>query len=157
MADDDTKNKRRARGGGGLHLDSRGLWRGTVWVVDTNGKRKQKVVSSKNKAIASGKLNQLRSDVLAGKVTAEPKASWTITQWADHWLTDIATPNVRPKTLKSYEGTVRLYIKPNLGGIRLDKLQPTHVRTMRTALQKAGSTRNVPGQRARTDDASQLA
>jgi len=69
--------------------------------------------------------------------------------YLDQWLTDVVRPNVRPWTHKGYEVHVRLHIKPALGRIPLEKLQPVHVQQLinersRTGL-KPKSVRYVLG------------
>src|SRR5438876_9783744 len=44
--------------------------------------------------------------------------------YLDQWLADVVRPNVRPWTYKAYEVHVRLHIKPALGRIGLEKVQP---------------------------------
>ncbi|WZB38326.1 tyrosine integrase [Mycobacterium phage Bazzle] len=147
MADEPKKNKRRARGDGGLYEDAKGLHVGIVWITGPDGKPKQKRVASKSKAVAAAKLNKLRADVLAGKVGTTPGKVRTVGEWLDYWLT-VKKREVRPKSYKSYESTVRLYLKPHIGHIRLDKLTVAQVRSMLSALQDGSgdttaSTRNA--------------
>lgn len=148
MAEADPKNKRRVRGDGGLYYDQkRDLHIGIVWVVGPDGKRRQRRVSSRKRSEAQAKLNKLRSDVLADRAAATPGKVRTVGEWLDYWLT-VKRREVRPKSYDSYEGTVRLYLKPHLGDIRLDKLNAAQIRAMLTALQEGTrgtgpSTRNA--------------
>ncbi|AEF57220.1 tyrosine integrase [Mycobacterium phage Winky] len=147
MADEPEKNKRRARGDGGLYEDAKGLHVGIMWIPGPDGKPKQKRVASKSKAVAVAKLNKLRADVLAGNVGTTPGKVKTVGEWLDYWLT-VKKREVRPKSYKSYESTARLYLKPHIGHIRLDKLTVAQVRSMLSALQDGsgdtkGSTRNA--------------
>src|SRR5581483_4101240 len=50
----------------------------------------------------------------------------TVADFLAHWLQAIQ-PSIRPKTLASYEGVVRLHLIPMVGGIQLQKLTPAHV------------------------------
>ncbi|ADL71002.1 tyrosine integrase [Mycobacterium phage Enceladus] len=147
MAETDSKIKRRLRGDGGLTYDkSRGLYIGIVWVVGPDGKRRQKRVSSRKESEALRKLNKLRADVLAGKIATTPGKVKTVGEWLDYWLT-VKKSECRPSTYESYEGSARLYLKPHLGHIRLDKLTTPQVRDMLTKVRDGGgntkaSTRN---------------
>ena len=47
--------------------------------------------------------------------------------WLTHWLADIATPNLRPKTIASYDAIVRRHLLPTLGRIVLTRLTPDDV------------------------------
>ncbi|ALA48454.1 integrase [Mycobacterium phage Lolly9] len=148
MAENTAKSKRRARGDGGLFWsESQQLWIGQVWITGRDGNPKQKRVSSRVKSTAQQKLNKLRADVLNGKVHDGPNKGQTVSDWLDYWLTVKKREN-RPGGYQSYEGTARLYLKPHLGDIRLDKLTTPQVRSMLAALQDGtgdtkGSTRNA--------------
>ncbi len=48
----------------------------------------------------------------------------------DQWLKDVARPSVRPWTFRGYEVHVRCHIKPVLGRLPLDRLEPTHVQSL---------------------------
>jgi integrase len=56
----------------------------------------------------------------------------------DQWLEGTAKPSVRPNTYHGYEVQVRVHIKPTLGRIPLDRLEPTHVQALINAKLKAG-------------------
>lgn len=142
-----TKNKRRSRGDGGLYQDARGLWIGVVWIEGPDGKRRQKRVASKKKSEALRKLNKLRADKLTGKLVTLPGHIKTVGEWLDYWLT-VKKRECRPGAYDDYEGTARLYLKPDLGHIRLDKLTTAQVRSTLAALQDGTgdtkpSTRNA--------------
>lgn len=141
--DSKSKNKRRPRGTGSLIYDEdRNLWVGSAWVIDASGKRRQRRVSSRLKSEAQDKLNNLLVDIRSGVAAARPSGKMTVGDWLDHWLIKVKKPKVRPKTLKSYEGTIRLDLKPHIGSIRLDRLTTDHVRDMYEDIRKH-STRNA--------------
>jgi integrase len=56
--------------------------------------------------------------------------SWTLERFAEHWLTHVVGPRLRPSTLSSYRETLRLHVLPTLGRTNLRSLTPTHVRTL---------------------------
>lgn len=114
------------------------MWVGRVDVYDASGKRKRKAVYSRDRAVAAEKLRKLRNDVATGRVTAAP--TMTTGAWLDHWLDNIHGDHVRPATRRHYEQSIRLHIKPHIGGRRLDKLTVDDVRRMHRAIQ-ASSTR----------------
>lgn len=115
------------------------MWVGRVDVYDASGKRRRKAVYSRDKAVAAEKLRRLRNDVAAGRVTAAP--TMTVGAWLDYWLNTIHGDHVRPATRRYYEQTIRLYIKPHIGGRRLDRLTVDDVRRTHRALQQGSSTR----------------
>src|SRR5262249_8679443 len=65
----------------------------------------------------------------------------TVGGWLDRWIETVGT-EVSPKTHESYAEIVRCYLKPALGGHRLDRLMPSHI-------QDAYSTWAVTGRRDR--------
>jgi hypothetical protein len=62
-------------------------------------------------------------------------------KWLDHWLETIKKPKVDPTTFRYYELAVRVYLKPTIGHIRLDRLTTADVRLMHTTQKK--SSRNA--------------
>lgn len=66
----------------------------------------------------------------AGRAVAPVRG--TVGEWLDEWLRDYIEPKVREQelaasTLASYEGTIRRYLKPELGSIELKRLKPEDV------------------------------
>lgn len=73
----------------------------------------------------------------------------TVAGWLDEWLANDAKPNVRPGTFRSYEGHVRLYLKPEIGSIRLTSLAGLDVQRLLAALLARGlSAQTVRNARA---------
>jgi integrase len=65
-------------------------------------------------------------------------------EYLDWWLANVATPRVRASTLESYRRVVKVYLKPDLGEIRLDKLSPLQVQELvRTLTEKGLAARTV--------------
>ena len=48
----------------------------------------------------------------------------------DRWFTDVAAHTLRPKTLESYEGMIRLHIKPDIGHVKLTSLRADHLQAL---------------------------
>ena len=48
----------------------------------------------------------------------------------DQWLADVVKPSVRPSTYHGYEVHVRRHLKPVLGHIPLEKVEPKHVQAL---------------------------
>ena len=57
--------------------------------------------------------------------SAEKKIKFA--DFCDLWMKDYARVQLRPKTIKRYQGLLER-IKPALGSIYLDRLRPTHLR-----------------------------
>lgn len=133
------RKTRRAPGDGGLFKRANGLWVGVVEIPTTDGKRRRREVASKDYATALAKMRALRSQVQQGAIPVT--GSTTVAAWLDRWMDEIHGPTLRPSTAKSYSNTIRLYIKPSIGGRRLDKLTPEDVRGMYRGLQDRSLTR----------------
>ncbi|AER26336.1 tyrosine integrase [Mycobacterium phage Fionnbharth] len=131
--------KRRAPGEGGLFKRADGMWVGRVDVPTADGRRRRRVVYSRDKAVAAEKLRKLRNDVAEGRVSSSP--TMTLGAWLDQWL-DIHGPHVRPTTRRHHEQSIRLYIKPHIGDRRLDKLTLDDVEKMLRAV-AARSTKSA--------------
>ncbi len=135
--------RRRPNGDGSIFRRKDGLW--AAYLSTELGRRKYFYGTSREEvrkrlgaaihARESGTLADSRGILLG--------------DYLDQWLTDVVRPNVRPWTHKGYEVHVRLHIKPALGRIPLEKLQPVHVQQLinersRTGL-KPKSVRYVLG------------
>jgi len=120
--------RRRPRGSGALFKDSAGYWTAVVELPSTDGKRRQRRVRSRNRNTAIRKLRELRAEIDAGRVPASNQA--TVAVWLDHWLKDIRGPRLRPGTKAGYQRAITKHINPAIGGIRLERLTPQHVRQM---------------------------
>lgn len=50
----------------------------------------------------------------------------------------------RPRKLTLYKGLVERYVKPVIGGVRLDKLTPAHVQRLVTETRNTRTSRGTP-------------
>src|SRR4051794_21276906 len=83
-------------------------------------------------------LSQLQSGVLP------PSDRVTVGDLLYQWLTEGARSSVRPSTYRSYADIVRLHLVPEVGRVRLTKLEPAHVeRLLRSKLDAGLSPRRV--------------
>jgi integrase len=74
---------------------------------------------------APEKLRELQQQLAAGMNIAADQQ--TVAELLDRWQDSSYR---RPRTVESYELTIRLHIKPYVGAIQLRKLRPTHVQKM---------------------------
>lgn len=141
---------RRENGEGGLSwsvYDKK--WIGSVELPPDpqTGKRRRKRIKHADRITALEMLQDLRVKVAKGDIAPTKKRGITTAgHWLDYWIEEIAKPNIKPKTLQSYRGTINHHIKPCIGGVRLDKLSPHHIREMYKAINaksKIGSTRTA--------------
>lgn len=58
----------------------------------------------------------------------------TVGEWLEEWLrvrkTDVEAGNITDRTFETYEDVVNLHSKPRLGMIKLQKLQPSNIRSL---------------------------
>jgi integrase len=125
--------KRRGRGEGGLYQRADGLWVGVVDLGYIDGKRRRRTVTAKRKQDCIIKLNALKARVAAGKVG---DGSTLTSAWLTYWLDDIST--ARESTKATYRGYINNWIVPHIGHLRLDRVQPEHVRSLLAKMETAG-------------------
>jgi integrase len=67
----------------------------------------------------------------------------TVAQFLDRWERDWATGNVSPKTLERYSEILRKHIRPRIGAISIQKLQPVALSELYAALLREGRGKDV--------------
>ncbi|MFF2234744.1 site-specific integrase [Streptomyces anulatus] len=102
-----------------------------VWVTKPDGKRARKYAYGKTRDEVHDKWLNLHAEAKKGPVATRHR---TLAAFLAYWLDSIVKPNLAPLTYVSYEGYVRLYIAPQLGAKRLDKLTVRDVREWLTKL-----------------------
>lgn len=128
---------RRGRGEGSIYQRKDGRW---VYVLDlgwSGGKRDRRYRYAPTKKALTPKINELRRELDAG-ITRD--GSTTVEAWLTYWLSEVAPHRVRERTLTGYKGYVNTWLIPNLGKHRLDRLEPSHVRTMLKKMAEAGKS-----------------
>ncbi|WP_329095146.1 site-specific integrase [Actinomadura citrea] len=90
------------------------------------GERKRKYVYGKTREIVHDKYVKLLGSAKLGPVAT---SSPTLAGYLAYWLREVVDPNLAPATAANYDMFVRLYIAPELGKKRLDKLTVQDVRT----------------------------
>jgi integrase len=138
--------RRRPKGEGGVYQRADGLWCASVELPSTDGKRRRKVITRKDKGAVITELRAAKKELEKHGDLATK--SFTITEWMEHWLNDIAPQKIRPKTLAGYKTVVTGYIIPLLGKKRIDKLTAQDVRRLHTVMQ---ATPKDPELRGQTD------
>ena len=64
-----------------------------------------------------------------GRASVERSAS-TLNEWLDTWLATDVRRNVRETTREQYEQSLRLYVRPTLGALKLQTLKRSHVKAL---------------------------
>jgi len=114
--------RKRKNGEGTVRLRKDGRWEGRVVIgYDDKGLPKTKNVLAKTKAECVEKLKTLK-DALAPPAPPRIKADMPFGDWMEHWYETHSRPAARPSTRRIYEGCLRLYIRPGLGHIPLNRL-----------------------------------
>lgn len=136
--------RRRASGEGAVFKRaSDGLWVGTIDLGVVEGRRRRKAVYGQSEREVVQKLSTLRTSRDRGIDLLAP--SLTIGQWLEVWLSEIkGFDGTRPRTLTLYKGLAERYVKPVIGGVRLDKLTPAHVQRLVTETRNTRTSRGTP-------------
>jgi integrase len=131
--------RKRPAGESSIHFSERDKrWHGYVTVgTKPNGKLDRRHVAARTQADCLAKMRAFEVARDSGQVIAAGKGT-LVSEWLDHWRANIAADRVRPRTLESYESLIRLYLIPQLGAIRIDKLKPEDLERAYKALRDAG-------------------
>jgi hypothetical protein len=63
----------------------------------------------------------------------------TLGQFLDRWLRDWAAINVGAKTLERYLELISAHVRPRIGAVPIQKLQPVHLAELYAKLLREGS------------------
>lgn len=125
------------KGTGSVYQDARGYWNAAIELPPkANGDRRRKVVRRKRKQDVLAAMRKVQAELAAnGDVRLGSK---TVEAWLTHWLDNIVAKHTRPNTVRAYRTAVRAQILPVIGGTRLDKVTPAHVRSVLAAMESRG-------------------
>ena len=88
---------------------------------DDKGLPKTKNVLAMTKTECVAKLGSLKES-MAPATAAKIRADMPFGEWVEFWYENHCKPAVRPNTRTGYENNIRLYIRPRLGNVPLNKL-----------------------------------
>ena len=97
-----------------------------VWITTPEGRRQRKVVYGKTREQVHEKWLALHE--LARRGPVAPRSP-TLADFMERWLREVVVPNLAPTTSANYDLFTRLYVVPDLGRKRLDKLTVRDVQT----------------------------
>lgn len=110
------------------------------------GNQIQRSITGKTQKEVAKKLKEATASIDAGTYTAPSKM--TVGQWLDIWLEEYLGA-VKPRTADHYQGVVKSRIKPGLGAVKLDALNPHTIQSYYNSLSKEGlapkTVRNLHG------------
>lgn len=135
-------SRRNNNGQGTIYRRKDGRWQGQVYLPTVSGIRKRVSFYGRTRADVHAQLVAHQAKAQQGRLL--PDRSWPLADYLDYWLTDVVRINRRPKTYESYEAAVRLYLKPNLGRISLQRLTVAQLQTyLNQVLARGGTVRTV--------------
>ena len=105
----------------------------TEGVDPGTGKQVQRSITGKTQKEVAQKLKAATAAIDSGTYTAPNKQ--TVGQWLDAWASAYLG-SVKPRTLDLYKSTIRVYIKPALGAVRLEELNTHTIQVFYNSLGK---------------------
>jgi len=133
MTSEGTRKKaRRGRGEGSVYFNGRYWVASASTGYDENGKRRRRVVYGETKAEALAKLSTENVLARAGVPLQADRA--TVKAFLAGWLETVAKPDLRPSTFTRYESLLQLHAYPQIGGVRLARIQPEQVQALYAAM-----------------------
>jgi integrase len=114
---------RRTKGEGSIYF-SNNRW--VAQITLPNGKRKSK--SNKNKSVVLDWLIAQRGQLQKGLFIDDEKIK--VGEYLDRYTEDVASHNLRPRSLTRHISLINNHIKPEIGNIRLSALRPDHVQRL---------------------------
>jgi integrase len=134
--------KKRGSGEGTVFKRKDGRWVGRISLgFDETGKRIQKPVYGKTQAEVNQKLDDLKQQLKHGAKAVVGKD--TLQGYLERWLKNDVEVNREAKTYQEYEQTVRLYIVPFIGQIKLTKLDGEQLVEWQGKLKREDFTPNM--------------
>lgn len=130
--------RKRKSGEGTVRLRKDGRWEGRVVIgYDDKGLPKTKNVFAKTKAECVEKLSALKN-VVTPTAAVKVRSDMPFGKWVAFWYETCCKPAVRPNTRTGYENNIRLYIRPRLGSIPLNKLTANDLQQFVNWMRKDG-------------------
>jgi integrase len=133
---------RNVTGDGSIYKRKDGRWEAAIYLDTTGGVRKRFRFYGQTREAVRTRLAAEQHRAARGART--PDRAWKLGEYLDYWLENVVRVNRRPKTYESYEGAIRLYIRPKLGRTPLQRLTVSQVQIwLNDELSKGTSVRVV--------------
>ena len=114
-------------------------WRAAISVgTDAQGRPVRRWISGKTQGEVQDALRRLQSELHQGLLS--PEGELTVAELLDQWLGYKEREGVKPNALRSYRDTARLYLKPQLGRTKLEKLRPLDIERLLGRLRQDGKS-----------------
>jgi integrase len=130
--------KRRGNGEGTIVKRADGRYTAAISLGWKDSRRDRKWVYGKTRREVAKQLSKHTHDRDSGRPV--PTSGHTVAQLLNSWLESVKH-SVAPRTYEKYESVVRLHLIPNLGKIRLEKLQVDDVQTLLNRKLEGGLSR----------------
>ena len=143
--------KKRKSGEGTVRLRKDGRWEGRVVIgYDDKGLPKTKNVLAKTKLECVEKLKALKDTVLP-PAPEKIHADISFGKWVEYWYETYSKPASRSSTQRIYESYIRLYIRPGIGSIPLNKLTAKDMQQFCVWLKTEGRAERSDGETGLAD------
>jgi integrase len=128
--------RRRGAGEGSIYRRGDGRWVAEVPVGrGSRSKRARRYLYASSRAEVARRLAEALDALKHGISPLDDRL--TVAAYLSDWLVSVR-PTIRPRTWRSYEGHVRLWIVPSVGGFSLTRLGPAQVRKLLATVVAAG-------------------
>lgn len=108
----------------------------------TRTQRKQKQITGfRTEKEAGDNLILIEAKIIKGEYTIDN--GMTVSDMLDMWIEDHVMANLKPKTYLFYKNYVDIYLKPNLGQLKLSKIKPTDIATFYKKMKDDKKTNGV--------------
>ena len=130
---------RRLNGEGTIYQRKNGLWCAELTVgYDGDGKRVKKTLSSMDRDVLVKKANEERRNLGLGLPVLLDSGTVTVEEWLGEWLTSHKEMNLRPSTRDLYRDIIANHVNPEIGKVRLCKLNSATVQKIYNSLAQKG-------------------
>src|SRR5919112_589988 len=118
---------KRGNGEGSITRRKDGLYMARYTVQTATG-AKRKALYGKTRSEVAAKLSKALADRESGLTFDADNV--TVGEYLARWLSDSVRGTVRISTFERHEQLVRAHLAPTIGGMKLEKLTPAHVRSL---------------------------
>jgi hypothetical protein len=105
--------------------------------VKNDGSEDRRHVKRKTERAVLAGVRELERARDEGRVR-RPGRNWTVEEWLEHWLENIAKPAVKYKAYRAYRTAVHTHLIPGLGKHRMPKVEPEHFETLYASILRKG-------------------